>query len=113
MSTILETDELQRLTGYRRPADQLAELLRQGFYRARRSPSDGTVILERPHYDAVCQGSAKPPPAVSEPTAAQLTDEQIRRWWASDNGLEDMDMCKLDDFRDVVRAVERKLGEAK
>ncbi len=60
MSAILEPDELQRLTGYRRPSDQLAELLRQGFYRARRSPSDGTVILERPHYDAVCAGASKP-----------------------------------------------------
>lgn len=60
MSAILEADELQRLTGYRRPADQLAELLRQGFYRARRSPSDGTVILERPHYHAVCAGASTP-----------------------------------------------------
>jgi hypothetical protein len=60
MSAILEPDELQRLTGYRRPAEQLAELLRQGFYRARRSPSDGSVILERPHYDAVCAGASKP-----------------------------------------------------
>jgi hypothetical protein len=60
VSPILEPEELQRLTGYRRPADQLAELLRQGFYRARRSPSDGSVILERPHYDAVCKGASKP-----------------------------------------------------
>lgn len=60
MSAILEPNELQALTGYRRPADQLAELLRQGFYRARRSPSDGTIILERPHYDAVCAGGSKP-----------------------------------------------------
>ena len=60
MSAILEPAELVRLTGYKRPADQLVELHRQGFYRARRSPSDGTVILERPHYDAVCSGAAKP-----------------------------------------------------
>lgn len=59
MSAILEPAELVRLTGYKRPTDQLAELRRQGFYRARRSPSDGTVILERPHYDAVCSGAAK------------------------------------------------------
>lgn len=64
MSAILEPNELQALTGYRRPADQLAELLRQGFYRARRSPSDGTIILERPHYDAVCAGGSK---AANEP----------------------------------------------
>jgi hypothetical protein len=31
MSAVLEPDEIQRLTGYRRPADQLAELLRQGL----------------------------------------------------------------------------------
>ena len=60
MSAILSSEELVSLTGYRRPADQLAELHRQGFFRARRSPSDGSVILERPHYDAVCSGAAKP-----------------------------------------------------
>lgn len=59
MSATLSADEIYSITGYRRPAEQLAELLRQGFYRARRSPSDNTVILERPHYDAVCQGAAK------------------------------------------------------
>jgi hypothetical protein len=71
MSAILTPDELQELTGYKRQAEQLAELLRQGFYRARRSPSDGAVILERPHFDAVCAGAGKPaneprvrPPAV-------------------------------------------------
>ena len=60
MSPTLERDELERITGYRRPADQLAELKRQGFYRARRSPSDGSVILERPHYDAVSAGAQRP-----------------------------------------------------
>jgi len=42
---------------------------------------------------------------------AGLTDEQIRKWWASENGLEDCDMAKLDDFVRVVRAVEAKLKE--
>lgn len=60
MSATLTEDELFEVTRYKRPADQLAELLRQGFYRARRSPSDGSVILERPHYHAVCQGASKP-----------------------------------------------------
>lgn len=60
MSAILDPDEIYLVTGYRRPAEQLTELRRQGFYRARRSPSDGTVILERPHYDAVCSGADKP-----------------------------------------------------
>lgn len=60
MTATLEPVELQRLTGYRRPSEQLSELLRQGFYRARRSPVDGAVILERPHYDHICAGGGKP-----------------------------------------------------
>lgn len=64
MSATLDKSELHRVTGYTRPAEVLAELLRQGFYRARRSPSDGAVILERPHYDAVCAGARRP---VEEP----------------------------------------------
>lgn len=35
-----------------------------------------------------------------------LTDKEIREWWASENALEDCDMCKLADFGTVVRAVE-------
>lgn len=53
----LSDAELLRLTGYRRAADQLAELHRQGFHRARRSRTTGAVILERAHYDAICTGS--------------------------------------------------------
>lgn len=60
MSVILSEDELQALTGYKRPQDRVDELQRQGFYRARRAPSDGSVILERAHYDAVCAGARKP-----------------------------------------------------
>jgi len=62
MSATLSPQEIDDVTGYRRPADQLAELHRQGFYRARRSPTTGQIILERAHYDAVCAG-AKPPQA--------------------------------------------------
>lgn len=54
MSLVLSAEELIALTGYRRSAEQLAELHRQGFYRARRSPATGAIILERAHYDAVC-----------------------------------------------------------
>ena len=39
-----------------------------------------------------------------------LTDEEIRKWWASENGLEDCDMCKIDDFVKVVRAIEAAHG---
>lgn len=42
--------------GYRRPHEQHEELLRQGFWRARRSRVTGEVILERAHYLAVCAG---------------------------------------------------------
>lgn len=60
---ILSPDELAELTGYRLAPKQLEELHRQGFYRARRAPVTGRVILERGHYEAVCGGNAgKPPP---------------------------------------------------
>lgn len=49
----LTPDELQALTGYKQPAAQLAELHRQGYWRARRAPSTGQLILERGHYEAV------------------------------------------------------------
>lgn len=70
MSPVLESEELHRITGYRRHAEQLSELLRQGFYRARRSRVDGSVILERPHYDAVCAGAALP---ANEPKLRPIT----------------------------------------
>ena len=44
---ILTSDELAALTGYQRPAEQLAELRRQGFARARRDRT-GRVILPDP-----------------------------------------------------------------
>jgi hypothetical protein len=56
----LSREEIKGITGYKRPAEQLAELHLQGFYRARRSPVDGSVILERPHYDHICAGGGKP-----------------------------------------------------
>jgi hypothetical protein len=55
MSIILSPDELAAVTQYRRPADQLRELHRQGFHRARLGRAGG-VILERVHYDAVSAG---------------------------------------------------------
>lgn len=64
---VLDADELVALTGYRRPADQLAELKRQGFSRARRSAATGTVILERAHYEAVARGQTQELPRVRMP----------------------------------------------
>lgn len=57
----LTPDELQALTGYKQPAAQLAELRRQGYWRARRAPITGRVILERAHYEAVAQGTDQQP----------------------------------------------------
>jgi hypothetical protein len=56
LNLILAPDELVALTGYKRASDQLAELHRQGFSRARRDRL-GRVVLERAHYDAVCAGA--------------------------------------------------------
>lgn len=56
---ILTELEIRRLTGYKRPADQLRELHRQGFHRARIAMVTRDVILERAHYTAVCSGGQK------------------------------------------------------
>lgn len=70
---LLTKDELQALTGYKRPAEQVTELHRQGFYRARTSPTTGAVILERAHYDAVCAGAkASSGPKVRAPVLRQM-----------------------------------------
>jgi hypothetical protein len=60
---VLSEAELRAITGYVRPSDQVSELRRQGFYRARRA-RDGSVVLERVHYDAVCGRCV----AANEPT---------------------------------------------
>ncbi|MCE2659517.1 MAG: DUF4224 domain-containing protein [Rubrivivax sp.] len=57
----LTPHEIAELTGYTQPSRQLAELRRQGFYRARRNVL-GNVVLERGHYDAVVAGRDLPPP---------------------------------------------------
>lgn len=54
---ILTQAELVALTGYRRPHEQLAELLRRGYHRAHRNRL-GEVVLTRAHYDAVERGAA-------------------------------------------------------
>jgi len=58
MLTLTEA-ELFALTHYKRRADQLRELHRQGFHRARIG-RDGSLILERAHYDAVASGRGEP-----------------------------------------------------
>jgi hypothetical protein len=56
----LTPSELQLLTGYKRPAEQLAELHRRGFSRAYRNRL-GVIVLERSHYDAVTRGAIVAP----------------------------------------------------
>ena len=54
---LLSAAEIKRVAGgYTQPTKQLEELLRQGFWRARRARVTGEVILERAHYEAVCVG---------------------------------------------------------
>ena len=40
-----------------------------------------------------------------------LTDDEIIKWWESENGLEDCVMSKLFDFAKVVRTLQAKLKE--
>lgn len=53
---ILTGEELHSLTGYKQSAAQLKALHNMGFFRARLSRIGG-VILERDHFQAVCQGA--------------------------------------------------------
>lgn len=72
---LLSDAELIELTDYRQAAKQVEELRRQGFWRARRSPATGRVILERVHYEAVCAGdSARPRPQVKPPKIRPRAD---------------------------------------
>lgn len=75
MTLTLTADEIHELTGYRQPAAQLAELHRQGFYRARRNVL-GAVVLERAHYDAVAAG--RQPDAAPEEPPMQLCPPRLR-----------------------------------
>lgn len=63
--TQLSAAEIEAITGYRAPSMQLQTLHARGFLRAYRNRC-GKIVLERPHYDAVCRGSygaALQPPA--------------------------------------------------
>jgi hypothetical protein len=57
----------------------------------------------------ICGESATAYVSPKQPAEA-LTDKEISMWWASENGLEDCDMCRIEDFLKVVRAVEAKHG---
>jgi hypothetical protein len=67
----LSVAELVKLTGYRRPSDQLRELHLQGFLRARRNRLGG-IVLERGHYDAVVAGGQALPAQDERPPIYSL-----------------------------------------
>lgn len=60
MSIVLSPEELQAVTGYKRPHDQLKVLHKLGFYRARIGAVTRQVVLERAHYDAISTGRVTP-----------------------------------------------------
>lgn len=60
MPVTLPPDELIKLTGYKRPADQLRVLHARGYWRAWRDHT-GRVVLERPHFEAVSRGEDRRP----------------------------------------------------
>lgn len=70
---LMTKEDVHRISGgYSQPAKQLAELQRQGFWRARRARITGEVILERAHYEAVCSGQERAPSQVVRQAAPTL-----------------------------------------
>ena len=78
-SITLSQDEIRAITDYVQPAAQLAELLRRGFDRARRSSRTGMVILERAHYDAVCAGTRQSRAPEIRPRLVKTTNRPTLR----------------------------------
>lgn len=76
---VLSRAEIESVTGYRRPSEQLAELKKRGFYRARRSPTTGAVILERPHYEAICATGGKAANDASASAGPKVRTPQVRK----------------------------------
>lgn len=56
----LGLEELVAITGYALPCKQLSVLHARGFHRAYIARKGG-VVLERAHYEAVCQGHSEKP----------------------------------------------------
>lgn len=54
-AVVLTPDEIQLITGYTSPSKQLDVLHKRGYLRAFRS-REGQIILERKHFESVCEG---------------------------------------------------------
>lgn len=72
-SVALTEQEIITLTGgYKRQVDQLRELHKLGFYRARLGKVTRQVILERAHYDAVAAGQGSAANEAHHPTVRPI-----------------------------------------
>ncbi len=54
-AVVLSTEEIQLITGYTSATKQLQVLHERGYVRAFRS-REGQIILERKHFESVCEG---------------------------------------------------------
>jgi hypothetical protein len=75
----LSPAEIVEICGYSQPSRQLAELKKRGFYRARRNPVTGAVILERPHYEAICETGGKAANDSNVNAGPKVRAPQVRR----------------------------------
>ena len=78
----LSESELRELTGYATARKQLEFLHQRGFYRATLGRF-GRVVLERAHFEAVCQGrsglnDAKPRPELILPQRSSTPTRKAR-----------------------------------
>lgn len=69
-SVVLSALEIRSLTGYTSATKQLQVLHERGFIRAFRA-RDGQIILERRHFESVCEG------AFSKETRIESNTKQV------------------------------------
>lgn len=78
MTATVPFDELVEITGgRRRHRAQLEQLHARGFFRAYLG-TNGKVVLERPHYEAVCAGQVAPADGKRDTPRPQLRSVQLR-----------------------------------
>lgn len=68
-TVVLTPDEIQSITGYTSPSKQLDVLHKRGYVRAFRS-RDGQIILERKHFESVCEGIFSQSTSMSSSTSS-------------------------------------------